>query len=95
MKEVSIKIGNITLDVKGWYDEGESGLWTYPNGDPGYPELPPSFEIESICYEEKDITQLIDSLNDVFLSIYKKTDKIIYEDLYSEIEYLVLKELEK
>ena len=90
---VSIKIGDITLDVEGYYDPGAPGLWTYPNGDPGYPDTPPSFEISSIMYCGKDITLVIEEFNNLFYQLARKADSIIYEDLLIHIEYLVLEQI--
>jgi hypothetical protein len=36
------------LRVEFDYDPGESGVHTLPNGDPGYPDVPPSLEITDV-----------------------------------------------
>jgi len=38
-----VKIG-VTFD----YYPGDPGVWTYSNGDPGYPATPAEIEVESI-----------------------------------------------
>lgn len=90
---VTIKLEDISLEITGSYDPGYPSLYAYRNGDPGYPEEPPSFDIESVHYNGKDVTQLIDSMNDIFYSLVRKADGIIYESLWIYLENKVIKEL--
>jgi len=87
---VTVKFGDISLDITGFYDAGYPELYAYSNGDPGYPEEPPSFDIDSVVYNDKDITQLMDSMNDVFCLLGKKLDKSVYLDLWIYLEGEVL-----
>lgn len=93
MRTITVTIGSISLDVTGYYNEGCPGLWTHSNGDPGYPEDPPSFDIVSVMYCGKDITQVIEEFNNLFYQLARKADSIIYEDLLIHIENLVLTQI--
>ena len=45
---VTLHFGNWTLEVEGHYSPGRPGRMYLPNGDPGYPDEPPEFEIERV-----------------------------------------------
>ena len=47
----------IEIDVDGTYIEGDPGVWTHSNGDPGYPATPPEYEINKVMWGNLDITQ--------------------------------------
>lgn len=93
MTEVSIKLGSITLEIEGYYDSGDPGVYTYSNGDPGYPPTDPSFTIDCIKFKGLDISDVIDSMNDVAMLLLKRQDSKVYEDIWMHLEELVLKEL--
>jgi len=95
MTEITIKLDTISLDIKGYYNKGYPELHSYPNGDPGYPGEPPSFDIEIIEFYGKDITDLINDLNEIFCSIMKKHNNNSYYDLWIYLEDKILKELNK
>jgi hypothetical protein len=46
MDTVDIAFGELTIRFSGRYSEGEDDVYTLPNGDPGYPGVPSSFEWE-------------------------------------------------
>jgi hypothetical protein len=46
-----IKINNVTIDVIYTFIEGESEVYTEPNGDPGTPGFPPGVEIQEAWVE--------------------------------------------
>jgi len=59
---VTIKIQiEIEVEVEGKYIPGDPGVWTYSNGDPGYPETPAEFEIHKVMWGKTDITDLLSS----------------------------------
>ena len=57
----TITWNNAEIDVSFDYEEGDTGVHTYSNGDPGYPPSPPEFNITSVHYKDIDI---IDLFND-------------------------------
>ena len=42
------------LEVTFYYTPGDPGVYTYSNGDPGYPPSPPELEIYKIEFTGKD-----------------------------------------
>ena len=42
------------LEVMFYYTPGDPGVYTYSNGDPGYPPSPPELEIYKIEFTGKD-----------------------------------------
>ena len=49
----------IEIDVDGTYIEGDPGVWTHSNGDPGYPATPPEYEINKVMWGDLDITDIL------------------------------------
>lgn len=70
MKELEVPIGESVVKVHYNYSY-DPGVWTYPNGDPGYP---PScnLDIVKIIYKDVDITNLIFGGSE-FLGIIEET----------------------
>ena len=60
MATIKIQI-EIEVEVEGKYIPGDPGVWTYSNGDPGYPETPPEFEIHKVLWNNIDITDNLSS----------------------------------
>jgi len=90
-KRVTINFRDCKLDIKGEYYEEVPMLWNYSNGDPGHPGEPPSFEIENIYYNEKDVTALFDACN---AYVNEQIGEFSCRgDLFIELENLCLKEL--
>jgi hypothetical protein len=56
----TIQWNNAEIDVSFDYEEGDPGVHTYPNGDPGYPPSPEELIVSSVRYKGKDITDLFD-----------------------------------
>jgi hypothetical protein len=54
----------IEVEVTGEYMPGEPGVHTYPNGDPGYPPTPPSFDIHEVKLNGTNISHLL-SIDDL------------------------------
>lgn len=64
---VSITYNGQSFDVTGTYDSGEPDVWYLPNGDPGHPGTPSSFDIDSIVWtssenDDVDVTELIETI---------------------------------
>ena len=56
----TIILGDQELEVKFDYTPADSGVYTLPNGDPGYPSCPESIdEIVSIKWGNIDVTDLV------------------------------------
>ena len=60
MATIKIQI-EIEVEVEGKYIPGDPGVWTYSNGDPGYPETPPEFMIYKVLWDNIDITDNLSS----------------------------------
>ena len=56
----TITWNNAEIDVSFDYEEGDPGVHTYSNGDPGYPPSPPEFIITSVDFKGIDVTDLFD-----------------------------------
>ena len=69
MKELKVVIGNSIVTVHYNYSY-DPGVWTYPNGDPGYPSSY-SLDVEEVFYKDVDITTLIFEGSE-FLSIIEE-----------------------
>lgn len=88
LQTVTIDWNGFILDVSGQYEQGDEGLWTYPNGDPGYPSMPPTFYIEGM---ELIQGELFDLINEV--EAHTKTKKgFVFEDKIIE---LVIQKIEE
>lgn len=79
--EVQIKLGDQVLDIEGNYTPEDYGVWTYPNGNPGYPGTPAEFEIETIEWVlptgNIDVIDLLFAIGDDV--IFKIEDLILAE----------------
>jgi len=62
MDIVTITFNGVEMEVEGEYYKGCRGRMYMRNGDPGYPDDPPEFNIESIKVDGVDITSLFDEL---------------------------------
>jgi hypothetical protein len=51
----------IEIEVEGSYTPGDPGVYTYSNGDPGYPPTPPEFYITKVIWDNMDITSSLSS----------------------------------
>lgn len=95
---IIISLDGLVLDVEGSYDEGYPELHTYPNGDPGYPEEPPSFYADKVFYKNVEVTELISTLEDLILQLVKKSTNnkyLHYYNIWDIIEEECLKEINK
>jgi len=54
-RTASIEFRGIEVDVDYYFDEGDPGVHTYSNGDPGYPPTPPEFSVERVWAELPDV----------------------------------------
>lgn len=71
MKNATITIGKITLDVSYFYEKGQKG-------DQHNPSIPPSVEIQKVKFKDVEI---IDLLNEIDCdSFYLKIETKILED---------------
>lgn len=59
-----ITFRGVELKVTGDYSRGRPARMYMRNGDPGYPEEPDEFTIESVFIGEEDATDLLDSMLD-------------------------------
>lgn len=62
MTTKEIDINGIPHEVTYTIHEGEKGVWTLPNGDPGYPDDPTEIEVHEVVTwtedgEEIDVTE--------------------------------------
>jgi len=80
----TIEFKGIEVDVDYWFDEGDPGVHTYSNGDPGYPPTAPEFSVEHVWAElpsvrgNKVVVDIADLLtDDDFMNI---EDEIFYQD---------------
>jgi len=69
----------IEVEVEGKYIPGDPGVWTYSNGDPGYPATPPEFEIHKVLWGKTDIVDLLSDddlwcIEEQMLNINKNED---------------------
>ena len=85
MTKLTINFQGIEIEVEGNFIAGDPGVYTYSNGDPGYPGTPDEFEIEEISIGDQDAYNFFDSL-------YLKTNAGYYTAI-DEIMDLCLKEL--
>lgn len=87
---VEINYRGLLINVTGNYSCGRPAAMYLCNGDPGYPEEPPEFEITKIELNGEDITDFFDGLEHV-----RMIDKKRYsDDCYCEIEDLCIEEVE-
>ena len=49
----------IEVEVDYKFTPGRPGVWTLPNGDPGYPDDPPEMDIEAIKIKGVDIYEIL------------------------------------
>jgi hypothetical protein len=87
---VEVNYRGLMLTVTGSYYKGRPMVMYLRNGDPGYPEEPPEFEIDKIELNGEDITDFFDGLEHVRTIDRKK----YWDDCYVEIENLCLEEIE-
>ena len=74
MSVTTIKCYEMDLEVEYnyYYDPG---VWTYPNGDPGYPESS-ELEITALYVKGADITKLLDC-EELYDTVYEAVNKNI------------------
>lgn len=87
MKTVSIYLGELELEITGFYIPCDPMVHTYSNGDPGYPGAPSEFEIEKIKFKGTEIIDLIQEL-DGLLPAKLSTN------LWTQIEEKVIEQIE-
>jgi len=96
LREVTIHLGDIILDVTGDYSPATPDVWYLPNGDPGYPGESEEFEISSVAYMGTDITSVIEAMNGILCStVRSQFNTYPNEDVWIRIENECLKELIK
>ncbi len=61
---VNIKIGDLELNVSGYYEQGEETV-RYEKDGSGYPGSDDYFEVNSIIFEGTNITTLISELDKI------------------------------
>jgi len=84
---VTIILGETILEVTGEYSPSTPDVHYLRNGNPGYPGESESFEIDTIEYEGKDITNLVESMNGLLHSLKRRNpDSYLHGDLWTEIE---------
>jgi len=89
-QRVEVVYRGLALTVTGNYSKGRPMCMYLRNGDPGYPEDPPEFEISKIELNGEEITDFFDNLvNRVYIN-HKYNDT----DCYTEIEDLCICEIE-
>jgi len=76
---VSLFYGDTEYVVTGTYTEGRPARMYMPNGDPGYPEEYPEFDIEDVTVEGRSIMGLLECC-------WTKDGKHILDDM--EVECL-------
>ena len=54
-----IEYKGIILEIEYDYTPGRPGVWTLPNGDPGYPSESPEMDIEAIKICDGNIYDLL------------------------------------
>lgn len=61
--KTTIEFEDETIEVEVYYNyyPGDPGLWSYSNGDPGYPPTGAEVEIMSISDGKKEYVDIIDS----------------------------------
>lgn len=87
LKTVEIEWQHFTLKVSGEYEKGDKGLWTYPNGDPGYPPTSSGFYPEGIELIKGELLDFIQTIEH-----YAK--KQIGFSIEEQIEDLVIQKIE-
>lgn len=65
IQSVIVEWEGFEIEVTGEYEEGDPGVWTYSNGDPGYPSTPSCFYIESISLVEGELKDLLESVQNL------------------------------
>lgn len=81
---VTLYLGNWTLDVEGHYSPGRPGRMYLRNGDPGYPDEPPEFEIERVWAQVEfrgssvglDVTDLLEEVGALDFVASKALEKV-------------------
>lgn len=80
MSVATIKVKGIPIEVEFTYSY-DPGVWTYPNGDPGYPESS-ELEIISLHIGGVEVTNLLDYVDfdeDVYKVLGEYINKLGYE----------------
>lgn len=88
LQHVEIEWQGYVIEVSGQYEPGDPGVWTYSNGDPGYPPTPSNFYIEGI---ELIKGELLDFVSE----IENKAKKSKYCDLIETFENLTIEKIEE
>ncbi len=78
MTTISISLKGVEMDVEFEFYEGDAGVNTYSNGDPGCPPTDDEYYINSVTIGGVDATEL---LADFFEEIYNEILKIREENL--------------
>lgn len=90
-RNITIKFKGCALDIEGEFYEETPMLYAYSNGDPGHPGEPPSFEIEQIHYQGKEVTEVIDACNSY---VNEQIKELAFKgDIFIELENLCIKEI--
>lgn len=93
MDTVTIVYNGVEMEVTGEYYAGSRGCMYLRNGDPGYPDEPAEFAIESIEVGGVDISSMFEDL-------YYRTTNVLsgkpnYYEAMMQIEDLCIDEMKK
>ena len=84
---VTITYNGVEMEVTGEYYKGCRGRMYLRNGDPGYPDEPAEFEIESIKIGDVEVLSLFD---DMAVRKIRALGGSYYEEVFFEIEDLCI-----
>lgn len=79
----TVDLDGMTVYVEGKFYKGDPGVWTFKNGDPGYPPSPDEVEFEWECNPDEYDLLLADYGSDQ--KIYEAIENMILDNPYKYV----------
>lgn len=89
LRTVTIDWNGFIFEVTGEYEPGDDGLWTYSNGDPGYPPTNSNFYMETIELKQGELLDFALELE------HHVSRSIVRPSFQEEIEELCIQKIEE
>ena len=90
--KVTIMYHGVELECEGGYTKGHRAVPYFRNGDPGYPEEPPEFALESVKVGGVEIIEMLDGLFAEHYNVFTKA--IRYGSVLADIEDICIEQIE-
>jgi hypothetical protein len=76
----TIKWNSAEIEVNFDFEAGDPGVWTYSNGDPGYPPTDDEFIINSVFYKNIEVTDLFDDVDLIRMEEIIESSRYEYDE---------------